>query len=147
MFRFRFETVLTTRRHAEECLQKELSEARRALAAEQAALREKKNARRRCLQDLRRQQRKGFRVPDMLLYGAYLQRLDRDLEAQQQRVTGAERQANQKRQALVEALKKRKILEKLKESDQKNYLKALTERERKFIDDVAARSYSASRSV
>jgi len=86
-------------------------------------------------------------VPDMLLYGAYLQRLDRDLEAQQQRVTGAERQANQKRQSLVEALKKRKILEKLKESDQKNYLKALTERERKFIDDIAARSYSASRSV
>jgi flagellar FliJ protein len=147
MFRFRFETLLTTRRHAEECLQKELSEARRALAAEQAALREKKNVRRRCLQDLRRQQRKGFRVPDMLLYSAYLQRLDRDLEAQQQRVTGAERQASQKRQALVEALKKRKILEKLKESDQKNYLKALTERERKFIDDVAARSYSASRSV
>ena len=147
MFRFRFDTLLTARRHAEECLQKELSEARRALAAEQAALREKKNARRRCLQDLRRQQRQSFRVPDMLLYGAYLQRLGRDIETQQKRVTGAERQANQKRQALVEALKKRKILEKLKESDQKNYLKALTERERKFIDDVAARSYSASRSV
>jgi flagellar FliJ protein len=144
MFSFRFETLLTTRRHAEECLQKELSEARRALAAEQAALREKKNARRRCLQDLRRQQRKGFRVPDILLYGAYLQRLDRDLEAQQQRVTGAERHANQKRQALVAALKRRKILEKLKESDQQNYLKTLADRERKFIDEVAARSYSAA---
>ena len=147
MFRFRFETLLAARRHAEDCLQKELSEARRTLAAEQAVLKEKKNARRRCLQDLRRQQRKRFRVPDMLLYGAYLQRLDRDLEAQQKRVTGADRQANQKRQALVEALKKRKILEKLKESDQKNYLKALTERERKFSDDVAAQSYSATRSV
>jgi len=147
MFRFRFETLLTTRRHAEDCLQKELSVARRMLAAEQDALREKKNARRRCLQDLRRQQRKSFRVSDMLLYGAYLQRLDRDIEAQQKRVTGAERQANQKRQALIAALKKRKILEKLKESDQENYLKALAERERKFIDEVAARSYSTARPV
>jgi flagellar FliJ protein len=147
MFRFRFEALLTTRRHAEDCLQKELWEVRRALAAEQAALREKKNLRRRCLEDLRCKQRQSFRVPEMLLYDAYLRSLDRDIEAQQKRVAGAERQVNQKRQALIEALKKRKTLEKLKESDRAGYLKALAERERKFIDDVAARSHSAARSV
>jgi flagellar FliJ protein len=147
MFSFRFEALLSARRHAEECLQKELAEALRALAREQAALREKKNARRRCLQELGRKRQSSFRGPDMQLYAAYLQRLDRDIEAQQKRAAGAERQANQKRQSLVAAVKKRKILEKLKESDQENYLKALADRERKFIDEAAARFYAAARPV
>jgi len=147
VFQFRFEALLTTRRHAEECLQKELSEARRALAAEQTALREKKNARRQCVQAQRRKQRQSFRGPDMLLFGDYLQRLDRDIDVQQKRVTSAERKTSQKRQALIEAMKRRKMLEKLKEKDQDNYHRHLSERDRKFIDEVAARVHSYDRPV
>jgi flagellar FliJ protein len=142
---FRFESLLIARRHAEECLQRELSEARRALADEQSALREKKGARRRCLQEQRRKQRQGFRGPDMLLFGDYLQRLERDIDTQRQRVAQAERKAGQTRLALIEALKKRKIFEKLKEKDQESYLRTLAERERKFIDEAAARNHSVAR--
>lgn len=39
MFIFRFETLLATRRHAEDALQKELSDAKRALSAEQFIVR------------------------------------------------------------------------------------------------------------
>lgn len=147
MFQFRFEALLTARRHAEECLHKEFSEARRALADEQAALRTKKGSRRHCLQEQRRKQRQGFRGPDMLLFQAYLQRLEQDIDVQQKRVASAERKAGQKRQALIEAVKKRKILEKLKEKDQESHRRALAEAERKFIDDVAARNYSSARSI
>ncbi len=145
MFRFRFEALLSTRRHAEDCLQKELSAARRALALEQTALREKKIARRQCLQAQRRKQQLGFRGSDMLLFGAYLQRLGRDIDVQQKLVTSAERKVHQKRQALIEAVKKRKMIEKLKEKDQENHLRTLAERERKFIDEVAARTHSCRR--
>jgi flagellar FliJ protein len=145
VFQFRFETLLSTRRHAEECLQKELSEARRALAVEQTALREKKNARRRCVQDQRRKQREHFRVPDMLLFAAYLQRIERDIDLQQKRVASAERKVSQARQALIQAMKRRKMLEKLKEKDQDTYLRTLAQRERKFIDEAAARMHSTTR--
>ena len=91
VFRFRFETLLSARRHVEEGLQRELAEARRGLAAEQTALGRKKHARRQCVQDRLRQQRQGFRGPDMLLFDAYLHRLERDIEAQQKRVASAER--------------------------------------------------------
>jgi len=144
MFKFRFETLLITRRHAEETLQKELSEARRTLAAEQAALRDKKSARRQCLQELRQKQQQRFRTPDIHLYGPYLERLEGDIDLQQKRVAGAERKVNQKRLALTEALKRRKILEKLKEKDQEVYLKAMAVRERKFMDEVAGRQHAAS---
>ncbi len=147
MFHFRFETLLTARRHAEECLQKELAEARRALVDEQSALKDKKSSRRQCLQEQRRKQRQGFRGPDMLLYQTYLQRLEHDIDVQQKRVASAERKAAQKRQTLIEAVKKRKILEKLKEKDQESHRRALAEAERKFIDEIAARNYSSARSI
>jgi flagellar FliJ protein len=144
MFKFRFETLLVTRRHAEEALQKELAEARRALENEQAALRDKKNRRRQCLQDLRQKQQQSFRTPDIHLYRPYLERLERNIDLQQKRVAGAELKVNQKRLALVEAVKRRKILEKLKEKDQHAHLKSLAARERKFMDEVAGRHHAAA---
>jgi flagellar biosynthesis chaperone FliJ len=44
-------------------------------------------------------------------------------------------------------MKKRKILEKLKEKDQETHLRSLSERERKFLDEVAARTHAMARSV
>jgi len=142
MFKFRFETVLATRRNAEEVYQKELAEARRALAAEQAALRDKRSTRRRCMQELQRTQRQGFRAPVIQLYGPYSGRLERDINTQQKRVAGAESKVNQRRSALIEAVKKRKVLEKLKEKDQKEHLDAMTLRDRKFMDEVASRHHA-----
>jgi hypothetical protein len=43
-------------------------------------------------------------------------------------------------------MKKRKIIEKIKEKDRDSHLRALAELERKFIDEAAARSHSAARS-
>lgn len=83
----------------------------------------------------------------MLLYEAYLQRLGRDIDAHQKRVAGAERKVAQKRQALIEAVKKRKMLEKLKEKDQERHRRMLAEHERKFIDEVAARSHVSTSRV
>ena len=143
MFRFRFETLLTQRRFSEETLQKELAEAQRMLTAERAALREKKNARRECLQDLQRRRSQNFRAPDLLLYTPFLERSEREIELLLKHVATAERQVKQTRLALIEAMTKRKILDKLKEKARDQHRKALDERERKFIDDVAGRQHSA----
>lgn len=139
MFRFRFETLLTQRRHAEERLQKELAEARRALAAEQAVLAEKKDALRRCAREMRRRQARGFRIADILPYAPYMERLRRDVDAQRKRIAAADQKVHRTRQDLVEALKKRKTLDRLKERQHENYLKEAARLERKFADDVAGR--------
>ncbi len=142
MFRFRFETLLSQRRNAEERLQKELLDARRALAAEQAALSQKKASLRKCAQEMRRRQARRFRPADLLLYAPYLERLRQEIDAQQKRVTAADRNVNRTRLALVEAMKKRKILDRLKERQHAAYRKEMARLERKFIDEVAGRHHT-----
>ena len=142
MFRFRLETVLTQRRHVEETFQKELADARQELSAAQAVLRETKDTRRQCTREMRRKQRDRFRADDMLLYYPYLERLKQEIELHVKRVAAAERKVVQKRQALLEAMKKRKILDKLKEKQFQTHLKAEAGREQRFTDESAARRHS-----
>ena len=142
MFRFRLETVLTQRRHVEETSQKELAEASQELAAAQAVLREAKGTHRQCMRDMRRKQRGLFRADDMLLYYPYLERLKQDIELHMKRVAAAERNVVQKRQAPIEAMKKRKILDKLKEKQLQAHLTAEAGRERRFADESAAQQHA-----
>jgi flagellar FliJ protein len=142
MFHFRFETLLSQRRNAEERLQKELAEARRALAAAQDALAETKKALRHCAQDMRRKLDRRFRAADIRLYAPYLERLRQEVDARQKRVAAADRNVAHTRQALIEAMKKRKILDRLKERQHETYLKEASRRERKFVDEVAGRHHT-----
>ena len=142
MFRFRLETILTQRRHVEETSQKELAEASQELAAAQAVLRETKSTHRQCMRDMRRKQRDRFRADDMLLYYPYLERLKQEIELHMKRIAAAERNVAQKRQALLEAMKKRKILDKLKEKQLQAHLTAEVGRERRFADESAAQQHA-----
>ena len=142
MFSFRLETLLTQRRHAEDALQVELAEARQALAVEQAALRDGKHALSQCLRDLHRTQQERFRADDILLYHPYLERLKHTVAAQLHRVAAAERKVAQKRHALLGAMKKRKILEKLREKQARAYRHEETLLEQRLHDEAAAQQHS-----
>ena len=142
MFQFRFETVLAQRRHVEESFQKELAEARQQLSAAQAVLREAKETRRQCMREMRRKQRDRFRADDILLYYPYLERLTQEIELHMKSVAAAERKVAQRRQALLEAMKKRKILDKLKEKQFQTHLKAEAGREQRFTDESAAQQHA-----
>lgn len=139
MVRFRFETLLNQRRHAEETCQREFSEARRLLAEEQAELSRLKNALRAADRQWRRRQTRHYRPVDLQLHTAHMEDLVRTIEAQRKRVDTAERQLRLRRQGLIEAVKKRKILEKLEEKDRKEHERKLAAREIKLIDEVAGR--------
>ncbi|MCU0559514.1 MAG: flagellar export protein FliJ [Desulfobacterales bacterium] len=141
MFAFRFDTLLDQRRHAEDALQLELAEARQALAAEQAAWRDAKQAINQCRRDLHRAQQERFRADEILLYPPYLERLQQAIEAQARRVAAAERRVLQKRHALVEAMKKRKILEKLREKHAREHQRGEAAREQRAHEEAAAQQY------
>jgi flagellar export protein FliJ len=57
----------------------------------------------------------------------------------QRQAAAAERELAARREALIEAMQKRKTLEKLRDKDQRVYAMKAAERERKFIDEVAGR--------
>jgi flagellar export protein FliJ len=58
-------------------------------------------------------------------------------------VIAAEKDFKNKRNDLIEIMKNRKVLEKLKENRSKAYQQQTLKNERKFMDEVAAKQFSS----
>jgi flagellar FliJ protein len=142
MYKFKLESILSHRRYQEETLQKELATSKKSLTREQKKLQAIKHRRHMYSLELQQQQSKNGTVSEIALYLKYINRLSQDLDEQRQRVSAAEAQFNQKHQSLLEMMKKRKTLDKLKEKGLRNYQQKMLKEERAFMDEVAANQIS-----
>ena len=138
MFRFKLEALLNHRRHQEEICQKALSRAERHLADEQGKLRQHKIDQRNQGQLLQAKQQAKINIADIVLSVNYLQQLTQIIENQKICVRAAAKQVNQRRSELIDAVKKRKTLEKIKERQWVAYCQKMMQDERKRMDEVAA---------
>ena len=138
MYRFKLQSLLKHRRHQEEICQKEMAEAQRDLTHTQEKLRHQKKEKHENLQKLHSRQKERHNISDILIFINYIKQLSRDMEAQMQQVGKASANVTQKRHNLIESMKKRKTLEKLKEKDWLEYQQKVMQTERKFNDEVAA---------
>ena len=143
MFKFNLQPLLNHRRYQEEVLQKELAQFRNRLTVEQNKLRHLKEKKREYSQRLQQRQKVNGTVSDLILYLRYLDRISTELEHQNQQVIAAEKDFKNKRNDLIEIMKKRKVLEKLKENRSKTYQQQMLKNERKFMDEVAAKQFSS----
>ncbi len=138
---FKYEPVLRYRKFQEEKLQRELSETNRSLEAEKELLGSLENQ----LEDARRKFRlsvgRPVNSPVLLMHNRFLERLCMKIARQLERVEAAEVKCRQKRAQVVEALKNRKSLEKVKE----NFLirqRALQKKlQGKFMDEIGVNKY------
>jgi flagellar FliJ protein len=138
MYRFQLQSLLNHRRHQEEASQKELADAQRNLSAAQERLIRLKNDKRDNIQVLQIKQKERHNTSNILIYQKYIEQLSRKIEAQREQVSIASQDVRQRRDDLVEVVKKRKTLEKLKENQQLAYQQKMIQDERKFNDEVAA---------
>ncbi len=142
MYKFRLETILNHRKNEEEKLQKELSDFNLVLLDEQKKeeiiAKNKKNV----ISNLQENSTEII-IRELILMGYdYLNKLDYDLKEQQMKVTIAENEVNVKKQELTKALKKRKILEKLKIKGLENYKKKILKDEMIFINEIAINRFN-----
>jgi flagellar FliJ protein len=138
MYKFRLDSILNHRRYQEQALQKELAALKKNLTQEQNKQQAIKDKRHMYSLELQQQQSKDGTVSEIGLYLKYIDRLSQDLDAQRQRVSTAAKQLDQKRQSLLDMMKKRKTLDKLKEKGLRNYQQKMLKKERAFMDEVAA---------
>jgi flagellar FliJ protein len=68
--------------------------------------------------------------------------LSRDIEKQEERVLDVEKRFDEKREDLIEAIKKRKVIEKLKEKSFKLYQQEITKKEQDFMNEVAINQFN-----
>ena len=142
MYNFNLESVLNHRKLIEENLQKELAILRLSRVDEREKLGKYKESRSKFLEELKRKQEEGTTISDVFLYLPFIEQLSKDIEKQKKNVLELENDVEQKRLDLVEATKKKKTLEKLKEKGLKAYKEEITKNEQEFLNEVAVNRYN-----
>jgi flagellar FliJ protein len=142
MYQFNLEPLLNHRRYLEEVLQKELADLKIRLDTEKDKLWALRQKRRKTVLQLQEKQTDGRPASEIKLYIDFVEQLLKEMEAQRQKVLEAERRFNLKRQELVAAMKKRKILDRLKEKGLQAYEKEQLKKDRNLMDEVAGRQFN-----
>lgn len=142
MYRFRFEQLLVQRKNVEELLQKELGENLRVLQDEKQQLSETIQRKDSIQKDLENKKKTLSDLEEIRLYVQYLTQLSSTIERQEKSVAVAEKIFEQKQQEMIEAVKNRKKLEKLEDTELKNWIRQGILAERKSMDEAAINSFN-----
>lgn len=147
MYKFSLETVLNHRKQREEALQKEFSILQKELFIERERLEMLEEIRRRNLEELQRKQRGGTSASGVMLYDNYIKQISKDLEKQTDKITEGEGNLHQKRGELIEAMKRRKTLDRLKEKEWEAYRKEFERKEQIFMSEIAISGFNRSKGL
>jgi len=141
-YRFNLEPVLNHRRLIEETLQKDLAILRISLSDENEKLLTYEESRVKLLEELQQIQKEGTTTSDILLYLPFIEQVSKDIERQKKRVLDLEIKVEHNRKDLLEATKKKKALQKLKEKAFKTYNQKLIKNEQDFLNEVAVSQFN-----
>ena len=141
MYTFSLQVALDYRKRIEEGLQIDLSGIERNLAREKQSLTSYEQEKRACEEELARREAREIDLDEGILYRDYLRGMRRKVKVQRDRVATITIARDKKRDELLAATKKRKVLEKVREKDFRGFLQGLEKRERLFIDEMSIRSY------
>ena len=145
MPKFKLESLLQHRKHVEEVFQRELADIFHALAEEKKSLLLLKKSRDRIKNDLERKLMDDIKAAEMLHFNKYLDRLALDITVQKARVAEAEQKLEQKRLELTEAVKSRKMMDKLRDKQLSAEFERLQKHEQNFMNEVAVNRHLRSR--
>jgi flagellar FliJ protein len=141
MYQFNLEPLLNHRRYQVEVLQKELATLKMRFDAEKDKLWRLRQKKRKTVLLLQEKQTVGRPAAEIKLCVDFVEQLSKKMEAQKQNVLEAERKFSLKRRDLVAAMKKRKILDRLKEKGLQAYEQEQLKKERGLMDEVAAHQF------
>ncbi len=145
MFQFRLQPLLNYRQLEEDRLQRELAGIYTQRESAQAVLADLQTSRAKTFARFQQRQREGLSAPELKQYDCYLSAVDNDIRRQQRRIEDIRRQYKEKLAELLEAVKKRKMLDKLKEGQAYREAERLRLAERNFLDEVATTTFNRRR--
>jgi flagellar FliJ protein len=141
MHTFKLQAVLDHRQFIEDGLKKELAEVKNQASEAQHQLEALENKEMNTLAALKEEQTKGLSSDKVAAYHAYLESLMQRIHGQRQTVAEINERVVAKQGKLLEALKERQILEKLKEKDFDRFHQEMLHKERRFIDEIAVNQF------
>jgi len=141
MYKFNLQSVLDHRQSTEDNLKRELAQIQQHVKTAQQqldALVERENH---TMALLKQEQAEGLGSDRVVGFHAYFSRLSEQIIKQKKALCEAQQLETVKLNELGEVLKKRKILEKLKEQGLRRYQRMMLKNEMQFIDEVAVNQY------
>ncbi|MEQ8181565.1 MAG: flagellar export protein FliJ [Smithellaceae bacterium] len=137
MFLFRFQTVLDFRKNVEEKILGEFSEKKRQLEFEELKLQNLMKEWSALLGELKKMQNKAVPVGDIARYVAYIDQVKENENRQKIKIAEVSGQLETKRIELLDAVRKTKIMEKLKQRHAKDYKDDERALEQKNSDEMS----------
>ncbi|MBU8849543.1 MAG: flagellar export protein FliJ [Desulfobacterales bacterium] len=135
MFNFNLQPVLDYRKQLEEKLMLEFAEIKRLFNCEKETLKKLKKERAGLIFQLRKMGENRLSAADASNYLSYITRIKDDENHREKIICKIEKELKEKRSELVDASKKKRILEILKEKKLKEYRLSLISREQKELDE------------
>jgi len=145
VFRFNLQAVFEYRKSLEKTIQKELSVLKRVLLQERRKIRNLQKGKHSLLKELRERQKISLSASEILLYVRFIEQLSNDIDKQKRKIFEVEKKCDQRRDDLIEATKRRKVLEILKERGFEAYKHQMMKREQDFLDEVAIYGFHSHR--
>jgi flagellar FliJ protein len=136
MYQFNLEILRKYRKRQEEKIQKDLSDLKRKLRHEKELLKNLKYTRDEICSQKNKIQNGNFKAPENLLFYPYINQLDEQIKNQSLLAEKTNKKYRSKYDELIQAVKKRKIMETLKERGRKTYMSELNKREQKNLDEM-----------
>lgn len=141
MYTFKLQAVLDHRQFFEDNLRKELSEIKAKVVNEEQLLESLKRKEMKTIQSLQVEQVSGITCHQIVTYHTYLNQLFKRISAQETVVEGIRTEAAQKHAEMIDAVKKRKILESLKEKGIDRYRQMILDQDAKIVDEIAVNQF------
>jgi len=142
MYKFSLQSLLNHRKHLEENLDKELGRIKRAVNIEERRLERLTKNKIKCQQNLQKNQDDGKKINEIILCFNYLHKLSIDIDKQKKCLKNAEKDYEIKRSELLEAMKKRKTLDRLKEKEMNEFNYSEMKVEQEIMNEVAANQFN-----
>lgn len=142
MFKFKLETVLSLRHNTETMCQRELG----IVLTEKNQLEQKYNdlmkTREELLMLMRPKPNESLDLEKLKNYKQYDETIKKKQAQVQAQLERIEIRVNEKKEALKEAVKERKILENLRDIEYEEYIDACKKEEQQLVDELIAYKYS-----
>ncbi len=136
MFRFRLQPALNYRKQIEEQVMSEFADMKSRLEREKETLRSLKRRKADLISRLKKMGENKFRAADASIYFSYVDYIKCEERCQEEVICKGGEKLEEKRKELVDASKKRRILEIIKEKKLEEYMLSVSSREQKEMDEA-----------
>ena len=140
-YEFKLEALLKFRIHEEERIQKDFSDAQRDLTLARQNVSDHIALKKKIEEDFVVNQ-KETTGPQAVIYRTYLDELGKQIDELKKKETLCLSLWNETRNKLLEAMKNKKAINKLKEKDLAAYEEDIKNKEKRFIDEIAVNRYN-----